>query len=232
MNYLCTLYTRGQDGYQDRSTSAAQLIHDCQAQGLNATRFVWTWERLQTTLLYQVYRDRFTPAHQMGYWAWKPWLILNALTQMADSDLLIMLDSDLHLTGRLEDFYPTAYAHQACFIGHGFRNDKYTTGDCFYLMGLSSEEYYGANHVWGAVNILTNCPATRAFAQDWLTCGLSLDLLLSQNQHEMNRPGFESTRHAQGLHTNLVVKYGFKILENSWASHFAHPAVPLPMGKV
>jgi hypothetical protein len=229
--YLSSFATEGEEGFQYRSNYLNRLIAQCKAQGhIDTTRFIYGWNDLVTTSLYQANKKWFTREYHLGMWSWKAYFILSALTRMKTDDLLIFLDSDLSVTGLLSDFYPVVLDHKAVFIGHGFRNDRFTTGDAFYLMGCNKEQYYSADHIWGAALFLLKCPTVVDFVRDWLVYSLNEEVLLSQNKYELNRPGFESTRYTQGPLTNLAVQYNFKILPNSWADHFAHPAIPLPLG--
>lgn len=230
MNYLVTLATRGEQGWQDRTESLDRLATACRLQGLDTTTFVWTYARLQQTMLYKCYKSWFTRECSLGWWTWKPYILLMALAEIKDDDVLICLDSDLGLGGELSDFYPELEKSPALFIGHGFRNDKYCTGDCFHLMGCEDESYYAADHIWGAVIILKKCAKTVQFVFDWMVCCLNTEILLGQNKYVPNRPGFEATRYTQGILTNLVVRYGFTILNNSWAGKFNHPPFTLPFG--
>lgn len=228
--YLSTFATRGENSWQDRSEFLQRLIGQCREQNVDTTHFVYSWSDLLKTALYQSKKSWFTPEYHLGMWTWKPFFILSALSQMRDDDILIFLDSDLSVTGPLSDYYDLIREHQGVFIGHGFRNDRFTTGDAFYLMGCNEEQYYSADHIWGAALFLLKCPTVVDFVRDWLVYSLNEEVLLSQNKYELNRPGFESTRYTQGPLTNLAVQYNFKILPNSWADHFAHPAIPLPLG--
>lgn len=226
-NFLVTLGTSGENHFQDRSEMLRNIISLSRAEGLNVDRFVWDWQRLTNSMLYKVWRNYFTPEHYLGYWTWKPYILLDALIHSEDGDIIALLDSDINVSN-LPEFLELAKQRKGVFIGHNCRNDRYTPGDIFYLMDMPEEQYYSANHVWGAVNFLLRCPETMAFAQDWLTCSLSMELQLSQNKYRPNNPGFDTTRWLQGAETNLVVKYGFEILDNGKAWSFAHPAQPLP----
>ena len=226
MNYLVTMATCNEPPWQDRTEMLARLVNVCR-NDLNVERFIWNMAKLKETMFYKVYRDWFTVEHHMGLWAWKPWIILNALIQVNDGDVIAMLDSDLNASD-LPTFIALAKEHKGVFIGHGCRNDIWTPGDIFYLMDMDEEQYWATDHVWGAVAFLLKCPETLLFAQDWLACSLSWELQLSQGKYRPNRPGFNTTRWLQGAETNLILKYGFKVLENGRAWAFSHPAVPLP----
>jgi hypothetical protein len=225
--YLVTFGTRGEDGFQDRGPWIDEMVARCKKQGLDTKRFVWTLDRLKETMLYKVYRSWFAKEMYLGMWVWKPFILLDALSKTYEGDIIVLLDSDLTIGGVLKDFYPLVEQYKGVFIGLNQPNEAWTTGDCFYLMGCEDEKYRQADHVWGAVNFLLNCEEAYAFGMDWLTCNLSLELLTSQNKYAPNI-NFNTTRWVQGMHTNLITKYGFKMLPNSYDRYFNHPPWTIP----
>jgi hypothetical protein len=114
------------------------------------------------------------------------------------------------------------------FIGNGYKNCFYTTGDCFYLMNCAEQKYYNADHAWGAVTFWKNSALSRKFISEWLEWCLNEEVLLSQNKYMMNLPGFQSSRFTQGILTNLAVMYNIPILPNNHMAMFHHPAQAMP----
>ena len=218
MNYLVTLASHGEDGLEDRKRSLLQLKHRCKELDIIVNdQFVWSWDRFKTTHLYQAYKHIMTMEHKLGYWMWKPYIILDALYRLQKDDIICWIDSDLRL-----NHDPVAYIDDAAkdnirLLGSGFANNNYTHKECFEGMNMTGDEYRNCNQVYGAVIFAKVCLFTMKFVTDWLAYCTNESILYPTKHPE--RSGA-----AQSILTNLALHEGIDITDYEDRLTFAHRA--------
>ena len=155
----------------------------------------------------------------IGFWSWKPHIILSALERAGDGDIVVYSDAGRYRAGYTvqRDITPLVAfcnAHDGMLPGVLVPNfgpsSRWTKRDCFVLMDCDHARYW--NHpqiqatfsVWiksdGAIRLLSEwsdyCSDIRVIGDMPNTCGRS------------NLRGFVDHRHDQSILTNLVVKRG------------------------
>jgi hypothetical protein len=197
------------------SIQAAQL-RCAQQTGTFDTVYGYTREWLESTAYYMSNRDILDRPRGGGYWAWKPFIILDALRRTAPGDVVVYMDAGDRFTrlDMLRDFI----LHSLLQADFGLRmqgefNGRMTKRDCFVRMGCDTERYWNAKQpeagflvmragstVWNIVaEWLDWCRDSHVLTDDPNICGLP------------NRPDFIDHRHDQSILTNLITKYGVSI---------------------
>ena len=154
-----------------------------------------------------------------GYYAWKPWAILEALTQGKEGDVVIYHDcgkgkkyKNLFRPKNIIEYAISNGAMPGVLVPIHGRNDKWTHAECFASMGCSGEEYYSSPQVEASISAWRVDSQSRRFLEEWLEYCVNLDAIRSVPEHlKMNQiPDFVCHRWDQSVLTNLVIKRQLK----------------------
>ena len=196
----------------------SQAIAEAHASGqFDASIKAYTRDWLITTQFYADNKALLDEPRGCGYWLWKPFIILDSFTRMADGDALLYLDcGDIMEWQGLRDWFDRNLAGKDLLISwqprYGRNHGIMTKRDCFVLMNCDAPLYHRSTQCEAGVITVCKTPKTIEFIQEWLrycldrrivsddanTCGLP------------NLPGFIDHRHDQSILTNLAVKHGIE----------------------
>jgi len=216
MNYLVTLASHGEDGTIDRTESLDFLKDQCEHFDIIIdNRFIWSWERFKTTHLYQAYKHIMTMEHKLGYWLWKPYIVLDAMYQLDPDDIICWMDSDLTLCHDPALYIKHAQEHDIKVLGSAFRNSDWTREITYRLMNMEEDKYKDVHQTWGGARFLRRCPRMMQLMLDSLTYGTNEDILYG---------GLSEipTRWLQSIMTNLFVYEGIE-MDDKDRGIFQHP---------
>ena len=208
------------------SSAQQRLAHS--ALEFGRIDFVCTFspEDIQHTTFYTTHRGILDAPRGAGYWLWKPFLILEKLTALADGDFVIYLDCGrrngyrfLRAVDPLLEWAETFGdgAMPGVSVPHYGSNAEWTKRDCFVYMDCDNERFWQHPQIQGTCSVWKKTRATTDFIARWLryccdpriltdapnTCGLD------------NLPGFAEHRHDQSVLTNLVIASGRPFLDGS-----------------
>ena len=145
-----------------------------------------------------------------GYWLWKPYVILDYLTNHCqDDEMLVYCDAgDFIAPETFDKAKEFLEAHDFMLIKSGHIAYKWTKRDCFVLMGCDSEEYWNTGQVYGGINFWKKTENSIEFLTEWLNyCKNKYILTDTPNVcGKPDFPGFTDHRHDMSILTNLVVK--------------------------
>jgi glycosyltransferase involved in cell wall biosynthesis len=119
------------------------------------------------------YPELLTPGSRgYGWFAWKPYCVLQALARTRPGDVVVYCDAAIILEKPL-DYYVAQTDHVLLFrLGEWCRNDytngRWTKRDTFAFMDRTSDEVRAAIQVNAAVQVYRNTPEAVAFAREWL----------------------------------------------------------------
>lgn len=81
----------------------------------------------------------------MGWYAWKPIMILDALDKMSPGDVVLYLDGDTYPIADLSPIYDHAAEHGAMFFAASAHNNRqWCTEQCLFVMGQDEPRYRDA----------------------------------------------------------------------------------------
>ena len=188
------------------------------------------WEDLRSTTFYQENRDILDQPTGMGFWLWKPHIILEALESVAEGDMVVYLDSGVELIASLEPLFSLCReGNPVLLFGNGnLRNGAWTKRDCFILMDCDGEAYWNAPQCDAACCLFQRSEPTLQFVRDWLrycrdprvitdapnTCG------------KRNLPEFVEHRRDQSVLSLLAQRHGLPLfrMPTQFGNHYKmHP---------
>jgi len=185
---------------------------------------VWTKARLAEDGFLARHPELFVNSKGFGWYAWKPYVILQALQQADEGDLVIYQD-----TGRREpvlisrslrewDAYLTEN-NFPCIAGVSIPNwgpnRLWTKRSVFKSMGLQGERYENSPQVQASWSVWRKGPQAESLVAEWTQLCQRLDLVGGQLEHgpAAEVPGFHEHRWDQSLLTLLVMREHLPVLD-------------------
>jgi hypothetical protein len=106
----------------------------------------------------------------MGYWLWKPYIILETMKTLSDGDIVIYSDCGIEVIDNLQPLINICLEqHPILLFANGdFRNLEWTKRDCFVLMGCDNELYWNGRQCDAAFSLFRKSEASLSFLNEWL----------------------------------------------------------------
>lgn len=172
-------------------------------------------------------RAIFDAKRGAGYWAWKPWAILQALHRAAPDDLVIYQDAGFGLRYKslLRPRRLIEFALEHGFIAgvvtlqYGV-NRQWVHRRCMEIVGTDSDDFRNAAGVEAVVSFWTKTPQAMAFAQAWLDHCLVEDAVrdILPEERADQADDFIEHRYDQAILTSLAHKLDAPVLHPSAAA--------------
>lgn len=173
----------------------------------------------------------FSQERGAGYWLWKPYLILNTLQLMGESDWMMYTDSGMHFVRNpwewiLSEEEKIQEKGIATF-GECGKNRQFTKRDTFVLMGMDDPKYTDSNQRTASVFVCKKTPFSLAFVEEWLAYAKDPRILtdIPNTQGLSNYPEFRDHRHDQSIMSLLCIKHD-TFLFNEDGTQFTNPTNP------
>lgn len=149
----------------------------------------------------------------VGYWLWKPYIILKALERLQEGEYLLYADSGFVLRDGIRDFMLKSLAdttkHVSLFAydpkDYG-KAARCASGDVFAEVDCQTQACADAPHVMGGLLFIRKTPESVSFIQEWLRLCSNADLLTGRNQKKSPLPGFSNHQHDEGILSVLAAK--------------------------
>jgi len=185
----------------------------------------WDLERLKKTDFYRENKELLSEPRGCGYWAWKPFIILETLNSISENDYVIYCDIGRpHLNAKFD--YGNQITHSllpmvewaelnggmfpGVYMPHHGEASKWIKQDCFTLMDCDSDEYKLMPTIQAGYTAWKNTPEVKEFLLKWLE--LNLDRRLISDQENTlgaeNADNFVRHCHDQATLTLLCEKEG------------------------
>lgn len=185
---------------------------------------------------YRLSKDGFTTRHPelfpkstgFGWYAWKPYLILKALDEAREGDLVFYQDigrrdpvTISRPLGEWNDFLKKQ--DFPCIAGvsipHWGANRLWTKRSTFKGLGLQGPLYEDSPQVQASWSVWRKLPQTLSFVREWAEHCQCLDLVGGQleNGREGEVPGFREHRWDQSILTLLALRDGMPVLNPTQA---------------
>ncbi|MCJ2087291.1 hypothetical protein MKK88_15045 [Methylobacterium sp. E-005] len=182
----------------------------------------WSPDRLRETPYYRAHREILDRSRGAGNWAWKPYIIAQALEQRRDGDFIVFTDTGMQAIG--DDPMPPvaplltwlAGSERRVAVGvlHGKPQRAWTKRDCFVLMECDSERYWDADQIQATWIAFMVSPTTRHLVAEWLRYAGDARVVTDM-PNAMGLPdldGFIDHRFDQSILSNLIYKLDLEII--------------------
>jgi len=196
MTILVTYHT------PDMSRSAAICKESALRNGCNRA-IVWTRAALEQTEFYEQNKRLLDQPRGSGYWAWKPFIILEALKQCKPGDTVVYADAGVEFVTPLRhllDLNWSIFLH-----GNMYNHRDWCKMDTMNAMSVWPEgKQCQASVVWAR-------PTSIWFIEEWLNWCLQPGMIDDRPSTTPNYPGYSEHRHDQAILTNLAYKQGIPL---------------------
>lgn len=225
MKYLVNYATKNFYRSQERLNVSAQKF------GIDQV-FFYREEDLLGTEFYRKNREILDQPRGAGYYIWKPYVILDALSKVNENDMVVYCDSGIEIIDDLDPLFEICHKQGGIvlFQTHGHQNKTWTKRDSFVLMGCDSTEYWDAQQLMGGFSIFMKNERNIKFVEEWLHyCCNKFIVTDIQNVCGLeNLPGFKDHRHDQSVLSILGVKHNIEIYRDpsQWGNGFSYANSP------
>lgn len=190
----------------------------------------WTRDDLLETDFYKKNTYILDNSRGAGYWAWKPYIILETLKQAKPDDWVVYCDvgkpfrrGDIERHGNakignalytpVDDLIDYAIQHKGftpgVWIPHYGLAHIWTKRDCFVAMDCDSPKFHHSPHVQAGYSAWSNSDTSIAFLEKWLQWCIN-PTVITDDDNILGKPNskqFRDHRHDQAILSNLVVKH-------------------------
>ena len=156
-----------------------------------------------------------------GFWAWKPFVILQTMDRVDDGDIVIHTSTGMKVLESLDPLYEiTAQSKDnrmlfdASLIYGTHLHRQYTKRDCFIAMGLDTPEYWDSRMLHGGFCVFMKTQKNIEFLKEFLKYTTMRQAIwdkipaLPPTLGIPNLPGFLEHRYDQAILSLLSVKHG------------------------
>jgi len=150
-----------------------------------------------------------------GWYAWKPLVILDALSRAADGDCVLYVDADTVPIASFEVLFDLCRRDGGVmlFASENHRQFEWCKRDCYIVMGQDDPRYYDVPAGVARFAVFEKGPWIAAqFLSEWLTYAVN-PRATTFDPSVLGRelPGFIEHRAEQAILTNLAHKHAFKL---------------------
>jgi hypothetical protein len=168
----------------------------------------------------------------VGYWLWKPYLILKSLEKLEENDILFYSDAGIEFLKSIDEIIPFMDETEEkllLFELEDFHpNKRWTKRDCFINLDLDAEPYINQPQFLASYIIMRKNDFVVSFMKEWLTYAEDYrNITDSPNECGLpNYSEFVDHRHDQSILSLLGRKYNIKNIadisqygKNKWSTH-------------
>ena len=177
----------------------------------------WNRNKLMRTHFYEENRAILDQRRGAGYWAWKPYIILDQLRRIREGDIVVYYDSGRNgryqFRSSLDPLLNWCLDHSHGVLPGVWTphvNRRWTKRDCFVYMGCDGEKYWNDRQVQATFSVWQRNELALRFVEAW--CDFCTDARIVTDAPNTcglpNLRGFKDHRHDQSVLTNLVIRDG------------------------
>ena len=146
-----------------------------------------------------------------GWWAWKPYCILETLKRARPGDVVVYCDAGMAFEAPLQPYVDFLAAPNSALLfrlgewpSKNYANRRWTKRDVFAFMDRTSDAHRDAVQVNAGIQMYRHCPEAIAFVHEWLVW--CTDRRLIDDAHVLANPDdFVAHRHDQAILSVLAV---------------------------
>lgn len=200
--------------FADENFFSRQKFIEKYAESLGMKIFSYTHEWFKKQEFYEKHKDILSEKIGLGYFLWKPYVILDAINKMNEGELLFYSDVGDMFHPDLIPYVEEIIGDDSClFVVGGFENKDWTRRDCFVYMDCDEEDYWETKQLEGGISFWRVCDESKKIITEWLHY-CSDRRILSDGENVSGKDNFSSFknhRRDQSILTNLAVKYQLSV---------------------
>ena len=163
----------------------------------------YDFEEIKSTSFYNAHKSILEQPKGIGYWLWKPYIILETMKTLSEGDVVIYSDCGIELIDSLDPVINICKEQQPVllFANGNFKNLMWTKRDCFVLMNCDNKKYWDGLHCDAAFALFRKSEMSIRFLNQWLIYGSDERIItdLPNVCGKENLPGFIEHRWDQSV---------------------------------
>jgi hypothetical protein len=149
-----------------------------------------------------------------GYWLWKPYILLDALSSVPDGTLVIYTDAGIRYVNDVDPLVTMAKEKDFLLFHNpgGGPQSTWTKRDCFVLMHADTPKFWRLPQLDAAIQVYRAGPPARYFLEE-MKQAMRDPRILTDRPNECGLPNFDDFRdhrHDQSVLTILAHKQGIE----------------------
>ena len=153
-----------------------------------------------------------------GLWAWKPYIILDAIKKIEDGEILIYCDrKDMFSPGIFSYLESIFSEDDFCMLLMGYSlNKEYTKRDTFILMNCDENDYWNSRQLEAGFSVWKKTSSSISVLEEYLEYCLNYKII-SDDCSELSEelPEFKEHRYDQSILTNLAIRNGLTVADDN-----------------
>lgn len=165
----------------------------------------------------------------IGYWLWKPYIILETMKDLIEGDIVVYSDCGIELIDNLQPVINICKEQQPVllFANGDFKNLMWTKRDCFVLMGCDNKSYWNGQHSDAAFLLFRKSEESIQLLNEWLKYGSDERIItdLPNQCNQENLPGFIEHRWDQSVLSLLAQLHQITLFRvaTQFGNHYKSP---------
>jgi hypothetical protein len=209
--------------------SRSRLNRSAASFGITEIRS-YDFEDIRKTSFFQENRAILDSPTGMGYWLWKPYIILEALNELPDGSVVVYCDSGIEVIASLDPLLAICRDESPVVLfGNGdLQNSGWTKRDCFLLMDCDTEYYWKGPQCDAAFALFRKCAQTTQFVREWLEWCRDARIVTDDANTcgKRDLPDFVQHRRDQAVLSLLALKNRLSLfrMPTQYGNHYKLPA--------
>jgi hypothetical protein len=198
-------------GYPDTELRQNRLINSAKKYGIHSFH-TWNRQKLFKTNFYKQHKNILDHKIGAGYWLWKPYIILDALEKINDSDFLIYADNSMYFVKDLSPLLRICKENNGILLfKHGDNNTtmSFTQRSTYDAMKLDFNTYKDKIMFGGGIQIYQKNESSITFLKEYLHYCSMPECLIDSNNNNGNLT-FITHKHDMSILSLLAAKYNIK----------------------
>lgn len=189
----------------------------------------YDFEDLKGAAFYSKNKKILDQSKGIGYWLWKPYIILETMKDLSEGDVVIYSDSGIEIINRLDPLIKICSEKQPIllFANGNLLNATWTKRDCFILMGCDNKEFWYSLQCDAAFALFRKSSLSIKFLENWLRYSSDERILtdLPNTCGKKNIPGFVEHRWDQSVLSLLAHKFEVPLFRTptQYGNHYKMP---------
>jgi hypothetical protein len=210
-------------------SSRLKLNESARAFGIAEVRS-YDFEALKGTAFYKDNEKILSQPRGIGYWLWKPYIILEAMKDLSEGDIVVYSDCGIEVIDKLDPLIKICSEEQpvVLFANGDLLNAYWTKRDCFLLMDCDDRSYWYSAQCDAAFALFRKSALTIQFLEQWLAFSSNEHILtdIPNTGGKSNLPGFIQHRWDQSVLSLLAHKFQLPLfrMPTQFGNHYKAPA--------
>lgn len=182
-------------------------------------------KKMRKTAFYKKNKKILKQKRGLGYWLWKPYIILDLMKKIKDGDFLVYSDSGIEIINNLTPLFKICGKQDGILLFNcgGHLNKIWTKRDCFVLMDCDKEKYWNSEQTLGSFQVYEKKERSIRFLKEYLKYGENENIItdIPNIMGFLNFSEFKDHRHDQSILSILTKKYGIELFRDpsQWGNY-------------